>query len=233
MPEDVLDRPGRAVLQTIGSCSWSADYYLAGGTGLALHLGHRRSYDLDLFSYEPAEVLRNPDQLTDELTRRFGAERAHVVLKQTDQLHWSIDGTKVSFIAYPFPLRYPTTLHLGVQLADERDIALMKAYVIGRRATARDYIDLYFLLRKGSLTIAELVAEAAEKFRLHGESLFSTRLFLSQLTYTDDVEGKDSATQLVLDEGLQFDTVETYLKEQVRNYVRHTLGGPSREDERG
>ena len=90
------------------------------------------------------------------------------------------------------------------------------------------------LLRQLLLFITPTVRSGEpEKFRLHGESLFSTRLFLSQLTYTDDVEGKDTDTQLVLDEGLQFDTVETYLKEQVRNYVRHTLGGPSREDERG
>lgn len=223
---DVLDRSGRAVLKAIGSRPWSEGYYLAGGTGLALHLGHRRSYDLDLFTLHATDVLPNPERISEDLTSQFGADRATVVLKQADQLHWSIDGTKVSFIAYPFPLRYPTSRYLGVQLADERDIALMKAYAIGRRATARDYIDLYFLLRKGPLTLEDLAAEATEKFTLHGESVFSIKLFLSQLTYTEDVEGKDSAAQLVLDEGLQFQAVEAYLQEQVRDYVRRALGGP-------
>ncbi|MDA8344110.1 MAG: nucleotidyl transferase AbiEii/AbiGii toxin family protein [Thermaerobacter sp.] len=227
---DVLDRPGRTVLEAIGSCPWAADYYLAGGTGLALHLGHRRSYDLDFYSREPSETLSDPG-LVDKVLQVFGADRARITLRQADQVHWSIDGTKVSFIAYPFALRYPLVQCFGATLADAREIALMKAYALGRRATARDYIDLYFLLRSGTATIAEIVAQGTEKFVLNSDPLFSTRLFLSQLVYTADVEGTESATQLVLGEPLPFKAVETYLQGAVREYVRHTLGGFSGQGE--
>ncbi len=225
---DVLDSHGRAVLETIGSCPWARDYYLAGGTGLALHLGHRKSYDLDFFSRQPTEKL--PDTyLIDKVMETFGTKRARISLRQSDQMHWLIDGTKVRFIAYPFTLMYPLAESCGVALADAREIALMKAYALGRRATARDYIDLYFLLRSGTITLAELVAGATKKFILNSEYLFSTRLFLSQLVYTDDVEGKSTPAQLVLGEPLPIQEVESYLRSVVQKYVRTELGGFSEE----
>ena len=41
------------LLKALQADSMFAQFHLAGGTGLALHLGHRLSVDLDLFSLTP------------------------------------------------------------------------------------------------------------------------------------------------------------------------------------
>lgn len=45
--EGVLDNSARKVCATLASSELMVRFYLAGGTGLALQLGHRRSLDLD------------------------------------------------------------------------------------------------------------------------------------------------------------------------------------------
>lgn len=72
----------------------------------------------------------------------------------------TICGVKISFIAYPFPLIEPLVqgdkidIRLkGINLASPKEIALMKAYTIGRRPTYRDYIDLLFFTTKKVLSI--------------------------------------------------------------------------------
>lgn len=228
---DVLDESGRAVLTTIGQQPWARDYYLAGGTGLALHLGHRKSQDLDFFGLLPSEGL--PGDLEENVLKAFGPYRAHVFLRQFDQMNWAVDGTKVSFIAYPFPLMYPLVPLDGANLAHPREIALMKAYTVGRRATARDYIDLYFVLRGAIMSVDDMILEARRKFLLNGEPQFSPRLFLSQLVYTKDVEAKNTAAQLIREEGVSFAAVEEFLAAEARRYVRDTLGKtPGEKEER-
>src|SRR5882762_666161 len=90
--------------------------YLAGGTGLALHLGHRLSVDLDIFVSE----------LFDEeamLQRVQEAPGFSLVSKAPSTLHANIQGTKVSFLGYQYPLLFSVALFAGVPVADSRDIA--------------------------------------------------------------------------------------------------------------
>src|SRR5260221_366698 len=101
--------------------------YLAGGTGLALHMGHRLSEDLDIFVSE----------LFDEETMLQRVQEAPVfslVAKAPHTLRANIRGTKVSFLGYQF-LLFSITLFDGVPVADIRDIACMKISAIASRGT--------------------------------------------------------------------------------------------------
>jgi predicted nucleotidyltransferase component of viral defense system len=129
--------------------------WLAGGTALALHLGHRLSEDLDFFVSE----------LFDEeamLQRIQEAPGFSLVAKAPHTLHATIQGTKVSFLGYPYPLLFPLALFAGIPVADTSDIACMKISAIASRGTRRDFIDLYFAARQFGL--ADLLASFERKY---------------------------------------------------------------------
>lgn len=138
---------------------------------------------------------------------------------------WNIGGTMLTFMAYPFPLLEPLVPGemisrnlAGLSLASPREIALMKTYSLGRRATFRDYLDMYFLLQ------GQIVTEAApRKFVTGGEGGVSSRLFLEQLTYTRDMEDKDVALELVRGKSVTAGTVEEFLRTQVRQFLKTTV----------
>lgn len=128
-------------------------------------------------------------------------------------------------MAYPFPLVEPcidggrvlAPEVKGIALATVREIALMKAYTIGRRAMFRDYVDVYFILRSGAVTLEYILDRAPAKFTLQGEVLFSPKLFLEQMVYTADTP--DRALNLVLDGTLSPQDVEAFLQNEVRRIV--------------
>lgn len=152
-------------------------FYLAGGTALALQLGHRISVDLDFFSKEPIKRT-----LLAAIESNF-KKNATVIFKTTNELTLNIDGVKITCLHYPFSLlteKVPTPI---VPLASIRDIASMKAYTLGRRQSFKDYVDLYCILYKEIISLTAIIDDAKEKY---GDA-FNDRLFLEQLLYTADL----------------------------------------------
>jgi hypothetical protein len=113
-------------------------FYLAGGTGLALHLGPRRSVVLDLFLGEEFDE----DSLIQKLQL---LEDFSLVEKKPSSIRAQVRNTKVSFLAYAYPVLFPFMDFQGVKVADPRDIACMKVSAIASRGTKRDFVDLYTL----------------------------------------------------------------------------------------
>ncbi|MCL5934996.1 MAG: nucleotidyl transferase AbiEii/AbiGii toxin family protein [Firmicutes bacterium] len=202
------------------------EFYLADGTGLALQLKHRRSFDLDFFRRDSEEKipLRKIDN---ELKNLFSFTK--IDLKQADQATWYIKGIKVAFLAYPFPLLHPlvpgelvSPSLKGIFLAAPEEIALMKAYALGRRTTIRDYLDLYFLLKPGIVSLAEIIADSGRKYIINRENIFSARLFLEQLVYMKDLEYKDILPSLLFSP-LAANEMESYFKSLVRRYLNENM----------
>ena len=146
---------------------------LAGGTALALQLGHRRSYDFDIFC---------SDELSKTLSRKaqniFG--KITIINRFEDNLTFiASSGTKITFVYYPFLNLYPIISTSVINLFHWRDIALDKAYTIGRRAQFRDYVDLFFLMREKKITLDWIIKNAVKKFK----SEFPEKIFLEQIVY--------------------------------------------------
>jgi len=227
--EEVLGPAAWDFLVRFRKSSLAASFYLAGGTGLALQLQHRKSLDLDFFQASLSE--RIPLQkITRELGQVFGERSLKQVSRQSDQVIWDVLGTKVSFIAYPFRLLEPLvdagefSRHLaGVRLAAPKEIAMMKAYALGRRATFRDYVDLYFVIKEGYASLNDIIASAEEKFVLDNEKLFSTRLFLEQLAYTKDLEDLDAALNLLFDRKVSAEEITAFLKKETSRFIQETV----------
>lgn len=142
MHKETLSENTRIVLEKIAPIA--TPFYLAGGTALALLLGHRISVDLDFFSKNTFSVSSLVLQLN-----TIGD------LKIEDQsettFNGSLDGVKISFFYYPYPLLFPTKKYNDVLLADERDIGAMKIQAISGRGSKKDFVDLFVLLKTYSL----------------------------------------------------------------------------------
>jgi len=133
---EVITAPAGATAHALVRASVLTGFYLAGGTGLALQFGHRRSDDLDLFRADAF----NEEDLVQQI-RQTG--EFTVVAKAPHTLHILMGGVRVSFLAYEYPLLFPPQEFLGMKVADPRDIACMKLNAVASRGTKRDFVHLY------------------------------------------------------------------------------------------
>lgn len=162
------------------------EFYLVGGTAIALYLGHRRSIDFDLFKPSAINHKRNLDKIA-------AASFPHTVTRRVaEQMNLIVNNVKVTFFQYPFPVEPTAKFETYFRLPSLLQLAAMKAYALDRRSKWKDYVDLYFLLRD-HFTIADITVCAT---RLFGE-LFSEKMFRSQLCYFDDVDYTEAVDWLI------------------------------------
>lgn len=150
--------------------------YLAGGTALALQLGHRISVDLD-FALKYLAIYRENESGKQTCPKGYLAACCEVVYFFTQQefnetelstkltslpefiqdgtAQWTVWGkigqTKFSIFYYKYPLLEKTLAFGGIQLASLSDIAAMKIHAIEDRGTRRDFVDVYFLSKTYAL----------------------------------------------------------------------------------
>jgi len=194
---------------------------LGGGTGIALRLAHRRSRDLDQLLTRPGGDRIPTATLLSALRATFGDSSVVTTLRSSTQLDCQVRGVRLSWIGYPFELvDEPSSWH-GLRVASLLDAAAMKAYTVGRRIAARDYIDLYAIFRSG-VTVGAVVERAQEIFVLEGSHVFDGHLFAKQLTCAEDCEDVDEAMSDVVDGSLAWETVTTSLTDRALEWENRT-----------
>jgi len=146
------------LLAWIGKQAFARRFYLAGGTALALRMGHRRSVDLDFFS-ETDEIHERTRQ---ELIRSFSARHAQVIENVDGNLLLLVDGLHVGFFSYGYPLLEPVQTVANIGLASLLDIGLMKLDAVIGRGSRKDFYDLYILSRK--IPLSELLKAGERKY---------------------------------------------------------------------
>ena len=123
-------------------------FYLAGGTGLALQIGHRDSIDFDFFSEKSFDARK----LYDEVREAFAGMKIEKTQEEKDTLSVVIDGDiRVSFFRYPYPLICRSVDEESLRIASIEDISCMKLSAIVGRSALKDYADLYFILKSRPL----------------------------------------------------------------------------------
>jgi hypothetical protein len=157
--------------------SFKKEFYLVGGTAIALQLGHRESVDFDLFKKTSINITKIAKQIT---AHKLSFRLIH---KDIDQFHIWINNVKLTFFEYGFHIPHPVWLKETISMPSLTDLGAMKAYALGRRAKWKDYVDLYWLL-KTHCTLNNILIRAQELF---GE-LFSEKLFRQQLCYFKDID---------------------------------------------
>lgn len=184
MHEEILNAAQQELLPLMAQ--FRREYYLVGGTAIALHIGHRRSVDFDLFKMSAINHKKNLDRIV-------AAGFDHQVTRRVEeQMNLLVGGVKVTFFQYPFPVVPEDDFKNVFRLPSLISLAAMKAYALGRRSKWKDYVDLYFLLTK-YFALAEIADKATELF---GE-LFSEKLFRAQLSYFDDIDYTEPVEYLI------------------------------------
>lgn len=204
MHEEALTKEAKKLFPLFGKFE---NFYLVGGTALALQIGHRSSIDFDFFSEQA--LLPN---LLPKVRQVFRDIPIKVTYKSsTEQLTALICSTKTTFFYYPYPLVGPLFEYMRVPVAPVLEIAAMKAFSIGKRLSYKDYIDWYFMLSEKHVGVGQVIETCRKKFG--GD--FNARLFLGQLASISDVPTLDMD---FLRDPVDRKTVEDFLAKTVRDF---------------
>ena len=202
--QEILDETRRKVFLRL--TGFKCLGVLGGGTAIALQIGHRRSFDFDFFLKESirASFLSK--------VRSVLGPGCTVTLNSDDQLNLvTPENVYVTFFYDVFPLAFSPIQNEVVDLMDLRDLAVNKARTIGFRGKWRDYVDVYFLLSEGRTTLAEIISVAERRCGAE----FSSRLFLQQLVYFEDI---GDYTVDFVGEQVSPEKIKDYLRRQVKGY---------------
>jgi predicted nucleotidyltransferase component of viral defense system len=180
-----------------------SNFSLAGGTALALQIGHRQSVDLDFFG--KSEIV--PDQYLGCL-KSFTEIR--ILSQSRNILILNAGGTKVDFVNYSYPLVSEVQIKDGLRLYSLPDIAAMKLTAITGRGRKRDFFDLFFLLE--TFTLREMMDFYNQKYEDGSEFLVA-----KSLSYFEDAEQDENP---VIIKKVTWPTVKNKIGESVRELYR-------------
>ena len=197
------------VLAQLGPWLAHQGFYLAGGTAVALHLGHRRSVDLDWFTRAGiAEPLR--------LAQELREQRVPFVVRQVapGTLHGSVRGVRVSLLGY----RYPLLAGLrpwrgGIRIAARPDLAAMKLAAVAQRGAKKDFIDVYALGTQ-SFSLRKMLRWYQQKYAVQ-----DIAHLLYSLAYFDDADRERMPV-------LRWDVDWPEMRETIRGWLRRLSTGP-------
>jgi hypothetical protein len=127
--------------------------YLAGGTAIAVHLGHRVSHDLDFFYHRNAIDLDRLARTIDILgpfaitMRAPGTLNAHFYRTKVQFLH-ADEVAPQRLLAQPIEIA-------ELRVAELDDLLAMKLKVVGDRGELRDYFDLMTIEQRAGRSVEE------------------------------------------------------------------------------
>lgn len=152
------------------------EFYLAGGTAIALQIGHRESIDFDLFKATPFSSKKIVNKIDAKNFKYIVTRRVR------EQLNINVLNVKMTFFEYPYPVEHSVDYNKNISMPDLLTLAAMKAFALGRRSKWKNYVDLYFLLKE-YFTISQIEQKAKGIY----EQEFSEKLFRAQLAYHVDI----------------------------------------------
>ncbi|MDH7553197.1 MAG: nucleotidyl transferase AbiEii/AbiGii toxin family protein [Spirochaetota bacterium] len=199
---DALTSDAAKVLyELISTAKFLRNFVFVGGSALAMYLRHRKSEDLDFFTWDKEQF--NKRQILQYIDRFNEKE---ILNEDADILDLRLNTTKVTFFNAGWKFLKPDTIN-NFNIASLEAIASMKIHVLFLRAKYRDYYDLYFLTKKiGVKNIFTMAKNAIPGLTL--------KLFCMALLYIDDIED-DSIAHL--------EPVEVISKKEIRNFLQDCL----------
>ena len=157
--------------------NFSSDYYLVGGTAIALYLSHRESIDFDLFTDKTLKTRSVKSYLKQNNIHYTILHEAY------DQLHILINEVKITFFNFPYKIQHKEKFKDIISMPTLIDLSAMKAFAFGGRAKWKDYVDMYFFL-KYNFSLNQITDRAKQIFT----DAFNKKLFHQQLAYYNDID---------------------------------------------
>lgn len=164
---------------------FSKKFGMVGGTAIALHIGHRESVDFDLFSlkeFDNAPIQR-------KILKYSTIEE--IIRDETGQYTMIIKGVRFTFFHYLYPIKFSRNFDDVIAMPDLLTLAAMKIFALGRRARWRDYVDVYFILKR-HYPLGEIIRKAKQLFG----NEFNEKLARTQLAYFQDINSRDKVKYL-------------------------------------
>jgi predicted nucleotidyltransferase component of viral defense system len=186
-------------------------FYLAGGTALALQIGHRTSVDFDFYT----EKKFDSRKLREEFDKRF--KKVQEIYIAEDTLELNVDGVGMSFFRYPYKLIRTCQEINGINLASKEDIAAMKIISISQRGRRRDFIDIYFLIKE--FGFAQIIQFVKEKY-----PMFNIYVGLQGLTYFKDADEDPEKGRFKLLKEVKWAEIKKFIIKEVKKFKLPCLG---------
>ena len=197
----LLPKTQTLLKKMVRGCSFLEKYVLVGGSALALYLCHRKSEDLDFFTFDDSFDKKEIFKYIQDF------ENKEVLLESDEQIDVLLDGVKVTFFNAKWKFLQPQTIK-KFNLATLEAIAAMKVNVMFLRAKYRDYYDLYCLV-KNRMNLKEIFEHS--KHIVEG---INFKLFAIALVYIDDIEDDNIA---------YLEPEEKISKEEIRDFFQAKL----------
>ncbi len=200
----------RLIMNGFGKSGLESHFYLAGGTALALQIGHRTSVDLDFFSPD-LDIPTARESIRDSL-HEFSPELAD---SSWGNLVFVASNVRVGFYGYGYPLVAPLSKADNVALASVTDIGLMKLDTLLSRASRKDFHDLYAICQRTSLR--NLLDVVPQKFS-HARD-FEAQV-VKHLVYFERAE-QEAPVPLI--EEVSWEEVKDHFRQQAKKIGRSWL----------
>ena len=210
----ILDEKRHALLPKLEFLRKEYGFYLAGGTALALQIGHRTSVDFDFYTprtFDPGVLYRKLKEAIPMISPVHTAKETLMV-----GIPEKKERIEMSFFRYDYPLLRPLMITEYLDLVSVEDIAAMKIIAIVQRGTKRDFVDIYYLLKRYNL-------ETLLKMTTQKYSAFNRYIGLRGLTYFEDAEIDKSRGRLELFEKLEWDSVKKNIAQTVAQHAKEQL----------
>ena len=179
---EILNNEQKELLTILSQ--FKREYYLVGGTAIALHIGHRESIDFDLF--------KEKDIRKKDVYLKLKNLDYKVSFADYNQINMLSKGVKITFFSFPYQVPLNAELKGFLKMPDLLTLGAMKAFALGRRSKWKDYIDLYFIL-KFHYSFQEIVVKAKEIFK----DEFIEKQFIAQLGYFKGINYDEEVTLLI------------------------------------
>ena len=204
MHKEVLNQNQHDLLDFLSQ--FSSNFYLVGGTAIALQIGHRYSIDFDLFDFK--KINQN------KILKLFRDNNLvfQKIYSEGNQLHIFCNGVKITFFEFPYKIDSDLKYERYFKLPNLLSLAAMKAFALGRRAKYKDYVDLYFIL-KNYHSLDEIVLESSRIFN----NEFNEKQFKSQLGFFEDIDYSEDVEYVISNPPTDLE-IKNYLKEISINF---------------
>lgn len=199
--EEVLDKNRLELLKNFKKIKelW---FFLAWGTALALIFWHRKSIDFDFFCFEDF----NNNELFQKISKIFWDKLIKKTFEEKNTLYIEANWIKISFFTYKYSLIWEKIESEFFSIYSLEDISAMKLWAIQNRATNKDYIDIYFLIKK--FWLEELLIFFEKKFW----NIVSKSILRKSLVYFEDIIDEEL---IILSHNLTFEKIKKSLEKTV------------------
>src|SRR3989344_5823217 len=203
---EILDPRRKELLSKLGFLN-KLGFYMAGGTALALQIGHRTSLDFDFYTEKKFDTRK----FREGIDKKF--ENVQEIFISGDSLELNMGGVKMSFFWYPYGLIRPIVEIKGVGFASKEDIAAMKILAISQRGKRRDFIEISFLIKE--FGIKQVFEFTKEKY-----PAFNAYVGLQGLIYFQDADNDSGESRFTMLKKANWKEIKKYLIKEANNFKK-------------